>query len=206
MPFPTAPILDTGVRANEGPPPSADWTGGFGGGLAVESNQIVGTAAGNNVAYWNAATADPVNYEIAAEFPLVGGGLSLLVIDPATFSGHYIFCNPAVPLLRIEVLTGGVPAGVVCTTPQLVVSGDAFGMRRVGSNFTLWYSSGGGAFTQIASGTDSNHSAISPRYAANITNAAGTAMIDFVGGAVVPSTLAPRAVQLNQAVMRAAYR
>jgi hypothetical protein len=190
MPFPTAPILDTFVRADEGPPPSANWSGIGVGGLKVVSNQCVGDIAGQNIAYWNASAANPIDYEIAGEFPTVdAAGLSLLVLNPATFNGHYIFCSPSVPLLRIEVITGGVPGGVVCTTGQLVSSGDSFGMRRQGSNFGLWYKSGAGAYTEIATGSEGSHLTGSPVYMANLVNAAATAMIDFRGGAyVAPSS------------------
>jgi hypothetical protein len=61
MTFPTTPILDDFNRANEGPPPSANWSAyhaswGFGDGLEVVSNQCKGNSYNLCGDWWSVET------------------------------------------------------------------------------------------------------------------------------------------------------
>jgi hypothetical protein len=61
---PTTGILDNFNRANEGPPPSASWTGAISGNAAtnawvVTSNVAAGNRAGGSTCWWNPGTFGP---------------------------------------------------------------------------------------------------------------------------------------------------
>lgn len=101
--FPTTAVLDTCVRANEGPPPSSSWVVSFGTGWKIVSNQCVNDSTSNyQGSTWN--TSFNAAQEAYATLQDAGDGFTALNFRQVTAndanSDHYE--------ARFFALSGGV--------------------------------------------------------------------------------------------------
>lgn len=168
MTFPTTPILDTAVRANEGPPPSANWTTpAAASGFNITSNKFAGTGAGN-VSVWNPRTFGPDCECYLTVDTLEGVSSSFSVVarakdtgSLATIDGYAVAHNQlaGTDTIQIQVLTNGAAVTLGANFNQEVAAGDSLGIRVFGSTIEAWYKSGALAWTLLGSRTDSTYAA-----------------------------------------------
>ncbi len=195
MAFPTTGILDNFNRANEGPPPSADWTTdplGFGdSGLKVLTNQCIGNNSGSdNSGYWDTTTFGP-DCEVYATIVVrpntgqyFGVYARLVQIGAGTTDGYYVEYifqaagTDTVSIYRIDNASFTVLGSAISQDFNL---GDKLGLELIGSTLTA-YRHDGSSWASLGSRTDSTHSA-----AGNIGLAMHDVAIadDFGGGTVV---------------------
>lgn len=168
MAFPTTPILDTGVRANENP--AVGWVDGpdglVYGTIEIFSNTIH-SPAGDAWSYWNAADtgADCECYATVTTKPSNGQLLELFVrMTPigASVDGYYVEVAPAagtdvISLWRMDNGVGTTQLGAAFN--QEVSNGDGLGISAIGSSISAYYRSGAGSWTLLGSRTDATYSA-----------------------------------------------
>jgi hypothetical protein len=146
-------ILDNFNRANEGPPPSANWTND-GNGLKVLSNECAPNADAFNAGYWNAATFGPdcEGFVTITTLP-TGNGYVLVEVkyNPATFVG-----------CAVDYTAGGLlivyafDSSTLYSAAQTMNAGDAIGIRCVGTTVSAYRKPAAGSWTLIGSWTDSS--------------------------------------------------
>ncbi len=147
--FPTTPILDTFVRANEGPPPSANWTNqveNVAGGMIVVSNQLAGNSDAGS-AWWSAASFGP-NSECYLTFPVTGSSvrlyLRLQTPGSAAVDGYMLFQNAGTVVQLYRLDNNSLTLLTQVTVPSFV-DGDAYGMRMRGTTLSAWRRASGSA-------------------------------------------------------------
>lgn len=207
MAFPTTGLLDDFDRVNEGPPPSANWTGGIigfavGDGLEVNSGRLAGNASANNDGYWNVSTFGP-NCEcwmtIAATLANSGAWQEcfcrLTDIGDGTSDGYLVRARFANPLssstLQILKITNGAYSSIgspASTTVELA-AGDMFGIAAIGSSIQGWYKAVAGSWTQFAEATDTDYTTAGNIGALLRTSTTHRAD-DFSGGDAIDTGLA----------------
>lgn len=186
MAFPTTGILDTFDRANEGPPPSASWTGGFGAGqtnlMKVISNQA-GETDGPANAYWNPSTFGP-DSEVYSTLPIVFFATVYLFariinLGAGTLDGYTAYWEPNTAYFvrwDNDVLT------ILGANESVTLAiNDKFGFEIVGSTLSIYKNTGSWALVNTRS--DPTYSS-----AGNIgmgTDTPQTRFDDFGGGTVV---------------------
>jgi len=147
--FPTTGILDDFNRANEGPPPSANWTGPWRTAnlLVVNTNQLA-RSGGNADAYWNPTTFGP-NMEAFATLPVlpvVGAAIlggRLQSPGAGTTDGYATSWSPASSgsLVFYRSDNAALTQLGATVTSTSVSAGDQIGMSVVGSVIS-WYLNG----------------------------------------------------------------
>ncbi len=168
MAFPTTGLVDQFNRANEGPPPSANWTTSTGlNGLQVDTNQVR-SSSGTSFGFWNAATFGP-DSECYCTIPTKGANTQLCAVyvrlkddsSFATLDGYTAFFtvvsggnNDTITVQRID---NGVGTNLGSTITQEFSSGDALGMDMVVSTINVYYKSGAGAWTNVGNRSDSTY-------------------------------------------------
>lgn len=157
--FPTTPILDNFNRADEGPPPSANWTD-IGNGLEVISNQAAGSAVGDNISYWNPITFGP-DSEVYVTIPVtdVVNGVIYLRFNTGSFNGYGLIFGASTSSLSVIRLDGGVPTPLGAAISQAISNGDSVGLRVIGSTIKVYYKAAAGSWTFLDSRTDATYSA-----------------------------------------------
>ena len=183
MSFPTTPVLDSFDRADEGPPPSANWTNsGFGPNtLQVVSNLVRGVGGGGD-AFWNVqkfgpdceafittlSTAVNWNVWVRRPDPLVG----------PPHSGYRLRSSPTgYTFLRLDAgVTTQLGAAMVNA-----VAGDTFGLSAVGDQLTATMIRSG-VGSQLGVRTDSTY--MSAGWIGMYVNGAGADADDFGGGTI----------------------
>lgn len=148
--FPLTPILDNFNRANEGPPPSANWTGdfdpGFGDDLIVLDN-LLQTSFGNGSAYWNQSIYGPDCEVYSTVRILVPDSTAWelhlwarMSLDPLKGYRMIVYSNTVGSPCDVEldVLDGGGHANDILDISNLpaIQNGDVFGMRFVGNTIS----------------------------------------------------------------------
>lgn len=141
--FPTTSVLDTGVRANAGPPPSASWTADTGIGtnnLVISSNSIAATTA-NAYAYWNVSTFGP-NSEVFCTITTKADGNYVAVyarVDPAGNNGYEVENDPVAgtDTSAYFIMTGAVFTQLGASVSQEFANGDGLGLEIVGSTLQM---------------------------------------------------------------------
>lgn len=199
MAFPSASVLDDFNRANEGPPPSANWTTDFDGsgaaGLKVVSNQCAPNGTGACSGYWNAATFGP-DCECYVTVATVGASTNVLhlyarlaSVGTAGVDGYSVQLAKAAgtDTLKLYRLDNGVHTQLGATVSQEFASGDSLGMDVTGTTVQLWYKSGAGAWTSLATRTDATYSA-GGNLAVLTTGSTTWRLDNFGGGTVVTTT------------------
>ena len=162
--FPSTPILDTFTRANEGPPPSSNWTpiflNGAGGGLAVDTNVLAPTlTSDDNNAYWNASTFGP-DSEIHCKISNIGATndqirlylrMNNMVTDSSFGDGYSLYWdNLATDTLRLRITTAG-SSTTLATFDQATASGDSIGLAAHGTTLIAWHKPSAGSWTAVGS-------------------------------------------------------
>jgi hypothetical protein len=158
MPFPTTGILDTFNRANEGPPPSANWSSA-GGTPQVISNEFAGASASQNAALWIASTFTLP--ECYATFPVVAAFSAVGWLD-GTFSGYTVIMDSGLGSLTLNRVAVGVPTPLGAAFTQTISNGDSLGLQRTdASTLEVWYKVGAGAWTSLGTRTDGTYTGAS---------------------------------------------
>ena len=200
MAFPTTQILDNFNRANEGPPPSANWAGPWeqSSGLVVSGNQCAPSATGNKDAYWSAATFGP-NVEAfvtIATIPTTDGAsirLGVRIVEPgpgdnSTTADGYIamwqFVAASTDSVRLFSLTNGATTELGTGVLLDMADGDQLGLEAIGSTIKVYTKSGAGAWTERRSETDATYSAAG-YIGLQLIADAGIRCDDFGGGRVL---------------------
>lgn len=195
MPFPVTSLLDDFNRANEGPPPSSNWTNNFDagtpGGFKVVSNQCTANSLPCE-SYWSAAQFGP-NMEVWATFAAVPttGSLGMYVRIQSAGTGS---CDsygiiavkatggPTGDTVKIYRMDNAVHTQLGATITRAFAAGDSFGVRIIGSTIEAWYKASAGSWTLLGSRTDSTYSGNGYLGLMNATNA--FTLDDFGGGTI----------------------
>ena len=188
--FPLTPILDNFNRANEGPPPSDRWTSWGNAGLKVLSN----VAAPSDVTVghgcegiWNSQSIGP-DCEVYATFSTIGGTYDEMDLywrgNATGTSGYFLnwFSN------TIQIFTNPDEVTQIgATITQARNNGDSLGVSMIGSTITVFYKPSGGAWTAIATRTDTTHTGGAfPYIGVGIYNGTdGNARVDDFGGGTI---------------------
>lgn len=193
FPFPTAGILDNADRADEGPPPSANWTTGVGFiADAVVGHQVASTRirrdSGVNEAesYWNAEQyANPEFYMTIASTG-IGIGVTALIlgarlndIGSATLNGYYakFIHNGEAQIWKVEAGSHTMLGNVAANLP--LATGSKWGIGVVGSVIRAWANSGS-SWQLLLEITDTTFTA--PGYVGFQTVSSSSASFDDIGG------------------------
>lgn len=156
MSFPTTSVLDNFNRADQGPPPSSNWTGYFDMQLAVSNNTLVPVVNGDDCSgVWNpnsftdsevyitlttlGATSDKWSMVLRAQSGTFPGN------SPSAYEIDYVVGGSSVRIRRRDVGTGNT----LNTLTHTFASGDGFGVSIVGTVITVYYETGAGAWTSL---------------------------------------------------------
>lgn len=174
--FPQASVLDNFNRANEGPPPSANWTdkivSSHANGLKVASNALACGASVPASSYWSAATFGP-DIEVYATFVTVPtANLSQVSLwgrlaEPVTSTpdGYRVIATintGSNDSLGLQIITDGIAGtlgGASISIGGDYAAGDSIGMKIVGPSLTAYYKPSAGSWTEILRATDATYSA-----------------------------------------------
>lgn len=195
MAFPTTGVLDSFTRADEGPPPSANWTNNptntANGGLKVVSNTCAGETAGDNQfneGYWNSAfSADQEAYFTITTIPAVNRSAALLlrIASPATASADCYYAQlvkaAGTDTVQIWRIDNAAFTQLGATISQ-EIGAEGFGFEAIGSTLTVYYNPG--SWTSFASRTDATYSG---GYIGVMIEDIGARVDNFGGGTVVVS-------------------
>lgn len=203
MAFPTTGILDNFNRANEGPPPSANWSGPVVVGesrLVVSANAVQGENATSICSgWWNPSTFGP---DSEAFITLVSGGalvaffgvqLRLAGPNTAGVDGYLFDAAALADELVIYRLDNGVYTQLGVTIAATWANGDALGGEIIGSTLQSYRKPSGGAWGAIGtSRTDATYTAAG--FISFRSTGDGTSHVpgdDFGGGTVVTGVTYP---------------
>ena len=203
MAFPSTGILDSFTRANEGPPPSASWSGPIttgesqtkvvSNGIVPENTNII-TSYTN---YWNPGTFGP-DSEAYSKITTVGneGDIHKLfcrVVDGGGSADGYelnVINRAATTTVRFTVwrVDNGVRTqlGAHIDDASIMAAGDQFGFEAVSNTLTAYRNSG--SWASKGTRTDSTYSAagnIGVGFTSTGLGANGMVADDFGGGTVV---------------------
>ena len=170
MSFPTTGPLDDFNRANEGPPPSANWSfPAFPGddGLKIITNVCGPNGASFSNSYWNTPTpsADCEAYAIVSTVTANGHRMWIYArfASPGTsgVDGYEVGITKQAGTdeVRLHRVDNGSLTQLGATISQEFSGGDGFGIEAIGSTIKAYYGSGGTATTEIGSRTASTYSA-----------------------------------------------
>lgn len=177
--FPSAAILDSFTRADQGPPAGPNWAGGGdrfetpgGPGLMVRSNQAVGSGTPGQVSassYWT-TTFGPNNEAYAtlgAIVPPISSSRGYLELwargsgfGTAALQGYQVEARPGSGDISLKKYpgSGNWYQGIGVAPVSLVLSpGDGLGIRVVGSRVEAWVRIGAGPWTLLMAGTDTSY-------------------------------------------------
>lgn len=153
--FPVTAILDDFNRANQGPPPSSNWTTGVGtlvglltNGHRVSSNALIrGAAEIEAESYWSAAQFGPnaecyLTVVSATGLQVLSLGLRIHNIGASTTDGYVVYI--AQNFLRIYRIDNGSATALASHDTHTVSSGNKYGINMIGGTIRLWCDSGSG--------------------------------------------------------------
>ncbi len=212
MAFPTTPVLDTFVRANENPLDNGTWESfphWFANNLTqILSNSAQATGTDNGAVWKTTFGQDQEAYVTITEV----NGLAWFAINiRGTVFNNSGFLNDS---YDVGIDVGGQPGKILCenqspdwgtwgaNVTQSVSNGDSLGIRAIGSALEAWYKPSGGSWTQIRTGTNSTHIQSGKISLAFGYSGTSPKFNDFGGGTYVAPTT-PRNVNPKQAIMRA---
>lgn len=202
--FPSTAILDDFNRADEGPPPSENWTLGFAAGLEgttepghqVISNELANTGSDINQNWYNAAQYGPdceAYITVTNSGSVNAVGLAARLTDIVGFSsnGYYVQINRTgggdnrnFQIMRID--NGGVTVlANVAETGVGSMTGDKYGIRLVGNNIELWADTGEGWLLKLTA-VDSTYKGAG--YLGILTDSSSSSVSrwdDFGGGDII---------------------
>lgn len=206
--FPTTGILDDFNRADEGPPPSANWLdpliggGGAASGAEVFSNECrAHHLDGNGVAYWNASIGpDCEGYFTISSLPALGVDYVYLEVSVRATRGASYWVGTGYTL-GVTIYMDGINTAASwvlrrfdnATTTLLsngVIAsgfeeGVKIGISAIGDAISGYYCPSGGAWTLIDSVTDATYAAAGMlEFCIQNTGLSGTMIDDFGGGTI----------------------
>lgn len=200
MAFPTTGILDSFNRANEGPPPSSNFSGPADpgdGSLQTSSNQCV-SASGYGYIWWNVAQFGPdcEAYVTLASVPDVSWNYTWVAVklqSPGTsgIDGYEITIetqqSPTNDNVYVNRIDNNVSTQLGATINTNFAAGDGLGVGILGSAISA-YRRSSGTWSSLGSRTDSTYGA------GYIGVGTGTAhpLDDFGGGTTVSLLAVPR--------------
>jgi hypothetical protein len=192
MAFPTTGVLDNFNRADEGPPPSANWTDtwtGLGGGTLVNSNELGTPFYGDS--YWSASTFGPNSevYVTIAYWDYTYYAVRLQ--DPGTSYSCYRLDHGQAE--ESETFLSRVDGGFVTQLGAYLSAATAgttgkVGIEASGTSISMYEDAGGG-WSLVGTRTDGTYTA-----AGYIGVGFGTAsglLDDFGGGTIAAAPTAP---------------
>lgn len=161
--FPQTSILDNFNRANEGPPPSINWTTGLdgsAGGFSVDANEAEGLNGVVSSAWWNVQNFGP-DIEVYATIGSVKGATRLHFRaqqeGTSTWDGYTLLAYTPTNELFVYRVDNGVQTQLGVAIAQTISSGDSFGAKMVGSTITVYYKIGAGSWTEVGTRTDGTY-------------------------------------------------
>lgn len=202
MADPSATLLDDFNRANEGPPPSANWTSGieaFTGGLVVSSNILTQSdAAFREGAYWNAADFGPdvdLVVDLAAGMATENDSLNLFArlanVGAGATDGYGLFVSRGASdtSWSISRLDNNVPTEISANPDptQAVAVGDQVALQITGSSIIGWHKPSAGSWAQIVTATDATYTAAG-KVGVEITNGTTVHLDNFSASTIASGT------------------
>ena len=191
--FPTTSVLDAFNRANEGPPPSSNWTTGIDGGtgsFTVTSNEARLTNGTLSSAYWNAANFGPDVEVYATIGSSIGPSRLHFRIQQEGTAGHdgyALLAYTPTNELYIYRIDNGTQTQLGAAISQTISSGDSFGVSMIGSTITIYYKVGAGAWTSLGTRSDGTYTSAGKIGMAAFDNA--EIRIDNFGGGTVTAVV-----------------
>lgn len=191
MPFPSTGILDSFDRANEGPPPSAEWTTPAGVSGLIVSGSLCAANAANALGIFSASSVGP-NCEAYYTVTTATGAAAQVqvwarakdIASAATIDGYSIsVTEAATDSWAINSITNGIASQLGASFGQEVSNGDSIGIECFGSNIAAWYKASGGSWIKLAERTDTTYAA-SGYIGIGIMDTTGR-VNDFGGGTTV---------------------
>lgn len=203
MAFPTTPILDTCVRANEGPPPSASWSAASWfdatSDLQIVSNTLQSTAGVFGGLWGTVAGADVECYITVSTLYGVGTGTPFQIrcrqnhVGDGAFNANgyailfeRINANPGldVKIMRVDVDANFQLGATISDTSGLLDVGDKLGMSCVGSTISAYRNRAAlPGWVLLGSRTDATYS--NSGYFGVRPTETTSAYVDFGGGTAV---------------------
>lgn len=189
MAFPVNGVLDDFNRANEGPPPSANWTNTWfsaiaPAGLKVSGNALASGSAGNVDSYWSASTFGPDSecYVTLGANPDEGNYLGARLTTPSTTTtdGYELF-NLGSGLNRLYRIDDSVQTQLGANLSFSSVTGDGLGLEALGDQISF-YKRVSGTWSLVGSRTDATYNTAG-YIGAGISNSPCT-LDDFGGGSI----------------------
>jgi hypothetical protein len=189
--FPASGILDDFNRANEGPPPSANWTGfvglSQGDNLEVISNQL-GTTTTDASAWWNVSTFGP-DCEVYCTLPVVSGANVYLYARGAnpgtgTLDAYLVFWSSGGNVFTYRI-DNDILTQLGTQVALSLAANDKLGLEVVGDDLTI-YADTAGSWTSRDAHVDATYSAAG--FIAIGTNNTASRFDDFGGGTVVAAS------------------
>ena len=162
MAFGDTGILDDFNRADEGPPPSSNWTD-LQNGLRVMSNLVRGNTSGQpNWSNWNASTFGPdCEVFITLTDTITGNAGAAVLLRAttnvlATVDGYLMHYTDNGDLLQIYRIDNG-SLTKLDETAFTLVAGDKIGGEAIGSTLKFYIDDGGAGWTLKVTSTDSTY-------------------------------------------------
>lgn len=165
MAFPTTGIIDNFNRANEGPPPSTDWTTMIGShGHKVLSNECVvesDSVGGEYASGYNASTYGPdcEAYVTVIDPATWGEGVfaRLTTLSMASADG-YVFWRSSGDVTELHRVDDGAWKQLGADGPAFVIaSGDKLGIECIGSTIKGYVKDGAAAWAEQLSRSDATY-------------------------------------------------
>lgn len=161
MAFPTTGVLDDFDRANEGPPPSSNWTSaieGSGGGHSVLSNQMKANSTPSSN-WWNAAQFGP-DCEVHLEIVTFSNGsyVWIRIQSPgsAAVDGYLVFiATTTITTYRCD--NGGFTQ-LGASDSVTYSNGDSVGLEAIGTDISVYRKTGGSWGAAVQSRSDATYS------------------------------------------------
>lgn len=135
--FPSAPVLDSGVGADEGPPPGAQWSGPLLNANTIQrvSNAFDAVPDSAADAYWNPRTFGPdcqVFARVVSDSGLISLFLRCSTPGAATLNGYRLATNSQFTS-QFTSYAAGVPTAIGAGFDgRAVAAGDQIGFEAVG--------------------------------------------------------------------------
>jgi hypothetical protein len=188
--FPVNGILDNFNRANEGPPPSASWSGPLfptNGGLTVASNEC--KANGDPSSGYLNTTYGPdceVYCTASVNFAIAGIEICLRISNPnaSSITGYLLRCRPwQATEFTIYRIDDSTTLTSLATFDQAMSVGDSLGLKMVGSTLTAYFKPSAGSWTSLGTANDSTFTGAG-KLGIRILDDANATVDDFGGGTI----------------------
>ncbi len=184
--FPVNGILDNFNRADEGPPPSANWSSSIvsgHNGMKVAGNQAVSSGSSSS-AYWNTSLGPDVEVYVAFGDQDDRQCVWARVINEGTVnaSGYQLLLNKATGFLQLYRVDNGSGTQLGANFTQTIAVGDSFGMSIVGSTITVYFKPSAGSWSSLGTRSDGTYTSAGKIGMQSVDAANTTGWMDNFGG------------------------